>query len=309
MEDPSTGVAVIGLACRVPGAENVEAFWEGLCSGSDAITDFSDDDLRAAGVAPEQFADPSYVRARGVVAGADRFDAAFFGYTPREAALTDPQHRLFLEGAWHALEDAGCISGHPERRVGVFAGCAMNSYLLTNIARDRDLLASTDHHQLLLAGDKDFLATRVSYKLDLTGPSVSVATACSTSLVAVHQAAQSILNGECDVAVAGGVSIPVPLREGFLIKEDGVLSRHGRCRSFDAAADGIGAGSGFAIVVLARLDDAISDGSRIYALLRGSAINNDGALKTGFTAPSVQGQTLVISEALAAAGVDPATVG
>jgi len=306
--DHASSLAIVGVACRVPGADGPADFWHNLCAGDDAISDFSDCMLREAGVAPDAFADPYYVRSRGVVAGADRFDASFFAMTPREAALTDPQQRLFLEGAWHALEDAGCSNPIDGRRVGVFAGCAMNTYLLNNLASDRALIESSDYHQLMVASDKDYLATRVSYKLDLTGPSMSIATACSSSLVAVHHAAQSILNGECEIALAGGVSIPVPLDHGFLAKAGGVLSPSGRCRSFDAGADGIAAGSGYALLVLMRLDDALANGSRIYAVIRGSAINNDGAVKTGFTAPSVRGQAAVISEALAVAGVDPATV-
>ena len=291
-----TRLAIIGIACRVPGARNSQQFWENVCAGRDEITDFPD-------------ALEGCVRSRGIVEDAECFDASFFGYTPREAALTDPQHRLFLESAWHALEDAGIGDIAAGKRVGVFASCGLNTYLLNNLAQDRELMRDVDYHQLMVASDKDYLATRVSYKLDLRGPSVSIATACSSSLVAIHEAAQSILNGECEIAIAGGVSVPVPLRDGFHAKGGGVLAPNGRCRAFGADAEGIVGGSGVAIVVLARLHDAVAAGQRPYAVLRGSAINNDGAIKTGFTAPSIQGQSAVIAEALAVAGVDPATIG
>jgi amino acid adenylation domain-containing protein/non-ribosomal peptide synthase protein (TIGR01720 family) len=301
-------VAVIGVHCRVPGARSADELWAALRSGAESITRFSDDELLRAGVDRAVLDDPDYVKSRGVIDDIEAFDASLFGYTPREAELLDPQHRVFLECAWESLELAGYLDD-PALRTGVFAGCGANSYLLHNLASHRRLLRSTDHHQLLLASEKDFLATRVSYKLDLRGPSVNVSTACSTSLVAVHAAAQSIARGECDVAIAGGVSIPVPHRTGYLFQESGILSPDGHCRAFDAAARGTAVGSGAAVVVLKRHDAAHADHDRILAVVRGSAINNDGAMKAGFTAPSVQGQAAVIAAALAAAGAAAGTIG
>ncbi|HKX29145.1 MAG TPA: amino acid adenylation domain-containing protein, partial [Blastocatellia bacterium] len=302
-------LAIVGLHCRTPGANNHREFWRNLSTGVESITRFQDEELRRSGVEPALLTDPDYVRARAVLDGIELFDASFFGYTPREAELMDPQHRLFLECAWEALEMCGYLSPATDLRTGVFAGCAMNTYLLHNLSADRELIRETDYHKLLIGNDKDFLATRVSYKLDLKGPSINVSTACSTSLVAVHLAGQSLLSGECDLALAGGVSIPVPHRTGYLYQESGILSPDGRCRAFDAEARGTAVGSGVAVVVLRRLADALAGGETVYAVIRGSAVNNDGSLKTGYTAPSVQGQTEVIAEALTVAGVNPETIG
>ncbi len=307
--DPDSSIAIIGIECRVPGARDAKEFWSNLCHGVDSVREIPEETLRRAGVDSALFNDPKYVRSRAVIDGADLFDAAFFGYTPRQAELMDPQQRLFLESSWHALEGCGYIHGRPHDRVAVFAGCGMNTYLLHNLASDPALMQQTDYHELLTASEKDFLASRVSYKLGLEGPSVTVATACSTSMVAVHLAIQSILSGECEIALAGGASIPVPQDEGFLYVEGGILSKDGRCRPFDAKAGGISAGSGVAIVVLKRLPEALSDRDHIHAVIRGSAVNNDGDVKAGFTAPSVQGQTQVILEALSVAGVDPGSIG
>ncbi len=298
-------IAVIGLACRFPGAASVAEYWQVLRDGRCTISRFDDEELRAAGVAPALLADPRYVKAGTVVPGLDLFDAPFFGCTPREAELMDPQQRLLLECAWEALESAGWGGDRP-RRTGVFVGCGLSGYLLRNVLPNRDLLDAVGLHPALIANDRDFV-TRLSYKLDLEGPSLAVSTACSTSLVAVHLACQSLLAQECDLALAGGVRLQVR-REGYLYAEGGILSPDGRCRAFDARAQGTVPGDGAGVVVLKRLDEALRDRDPIRAVVRGTAVNNDGAGKVGFTAPSVLGQARVIAEALAVAEVDPGTV-
>ncbi|MFP3938811.1 MAG: amino acid adenylation domain-containing protein [Thermoanaerobaculia bacterium] len=300
-------VAIIGMAGRFPGAADVDELWRGLAAGDELITTFTAEELAEAGVDPSLLADPAYVRASGVLDGADRFDAAFFELSPREAELMDPQHRVFLECAWHALEDAGYPPGRTPGAVGVWAGVGMNTYLLQSGLGEEGSTAA--RYQAFIGNDKDFVPTRVSYKLDLTGPSVNVQTACSSSLVAVHLACRSLEAGECDVALAGGVTIRAPLKEGYLYEEGGILSPDGHCRAFDAGAQGTVFGSGAAGVVLKPLERARADGDPIHAVIKGSAINNDGALKVGYTAPSVEGQARVIAAALEQAGVHPDTVG
>ncbi len=308
------GVAIIGMAGRFPGAASLERFWENLRDGVESVSFFTGDELLAAGVDPALLADPAYVRARGVLDGVEDFDAAFFGFTPREAEVMDPQHRILLECAWEALEDAGqCLEHleHPERaggRAAVYAGSGASSYLFSNLLPNAGLLAAVGPLQAMLLNDRDFLATRLSYKLDLKGPSVLVQTACSTGLTAVHMASQSLLSGEADLCLAGAVSIALPSKDGYLYQEGGIASPDGHCRAFDAAAGGSVVGDGAGVVVLKRLADALADGDRIYAVLRGSAVNNDGAGKVGFTAPSVEGQAEVITESLLMAGVEPASI-
>jgi acyl transferase domain-containing protein/acyl carrier protein len=307
---PASGdaVAVLAMAGRFPGAADVEALWRNVAAGEESISHPSPEELERDGVPSALCRDPRYVRARGVLADADLFDAAFFGYSAREAEMIDPQQRVFLETAWTALEKAGYLGDRDGRRTGVFAGSSLNTYLAQVVARGGASLASSPL-PLLLTSDKDFLTTRVSYKLDLRGPSVDVQTACSTSLVAVHMACRSLLSGECDLALAGGVSVSVPLRSGYLHEEGGIFSPDGRCRAFDREARGTLPGNGVGVVVLKRLSDAVRDGDAVLAVVRGTAINNDGALKVGFTAPGVEGQAEVIAAAHAAAGVDPATIG
>ena len=307
--DEHSLIAIIGAAGRFPGAPDVETFWANLAGGREGITAASDEELLAAGVSPAQLREPGYVRAKGVLADADLFDAGFFGYSPREAEMLDPQHRVFLECAWEALESAGCDPQQTSGRIGLFAGASLNSYLLFNIMASQRAVDSAGPYQTLIASDKDFLATRVSYKLGLRGPSITVQTACSTSLTAVHLACQSLLSGECDIALAGGVSVSVPLKGGYLYEPGGILSPDGHCRAFDADAAGTVAGNGTGIVVLRRLAEAREHGDAVAAVIRGTAVNNDGSLKAGYTAPSVDGQAEVIAEALAVADVDPATVG
>jgi acyl transferase domain-containing protein len=299
------GIAIIGMAVRFPGADSVEAFWRNLRGGVESITFFSDEELRAAGIDPATLADPRYVKANGALAGADQLDAAFFGLTPREAEIMDPQHRVLLELAWEAMERAGYDAAAMSGRVGVFAGAGLSTYLLRNLAPNRALVESAGELPLLLGNNKDFAPTRISYKLNLRGPSVSVNTACSTSLVATHLAGQSLLDFHCDLALAGGVSVQVPQVQGYLHAEGGIGSPDGHCRAFDAQARGTVSGNGAGLVVLKRLADALADGDTIHAVIRGSAVNNDGAEKIGFTAPSVSGQSEVIAEAQAVAGVTP----
>ena len=295
-------IAIIGMACRLPGARNVDEFWTNLVAGRESIVPV---DPAALDEATRR--DPSWVKAAAVLEGMEEFDAGFFGLTPREAELMDPQHRVFLECCVAALEHAGHAPGGTA--VGVFAGASTNTYLLFNLLSRPDLLGRLDPVQIDVGNGADFLATRVSYKLDLRGPCYTVASACSTSLVATHIACQSLLGEECDLALAGGVSIQVQQPRGYRHFAGGIVSPDGHCRAFDARAEGTVFGSGAGVVVLRRLADALRDGDHIHAVIKGSAINNDGALKVGYTAPAVEGQAAVIAEALAAAGVGPETIG
>ncbi len=308
LSDNANGVAIIGMAARFPGAESVEEFWHNLREGVSSTSYFSNEELTSSGIDTASLELPNYVKAKGIVEGADLFDAAFFGFTPREASVTDPQQRIFLECAWQVLESGGYDPQAYKGSIGVYAGMAMSSYLFSLISRP-DLVKSIGLYQLGIGNDKDHLSTLVSYKLNLKGPSVSVQTSCSTSLVAIHLACQSLFNGECDMAIAGGVTIKVPQRSGYFYRDGGITSPDGRCRPFDAAAQGTVGGNGAGAVLLKRLADALADRDSIYAVIRGSAINNDGSLKIGYTAPSVQGQAAVISEALAMAGVSAASIG
>ena len=303
-------IAIIGMSGRFPGARHVEEFWRNLAAGVESVRLLSDAELLAAGVSRKELAEPDYVKSGAVLEGLDQFDAAFFGFSPREASIMDPQHRLFLECAWEAMEHAGHVPGNPGAgAVGVFAGSGMNSYMIHNLLTNAPLMASAGLFLIRQTGnDKDVLATRVSYELDLRGPSISVQTACSTSLVAVHLACQSLLNQECDLALAGGVTIEFPHGQGYLYREGEILSRDGHCRAFDADSSGTVFSSGAGVVVLRRLEDALEDGDTIHAVILGSAINNDGARKVGYLAPSVDGQTEVVREALGVAGVSAAEI-
>jgi acyl transferase domain-containing protein len=297
-------IAVIGMAGRFPGARNLSEFWRNLRDGIESIGFFTADQLLAAGASALDLQDPNYVRAAAILNDVEHFDAAFFGFSPKEAAIMDPQHRHFLECAWEALENAGWCPDEFPGRIGVYAGSGMNSYLIHNLLTNHELVANTGIFLLKQTGnDKDVLATRVSYQLNLTGPSLAVQTACSTSLVAIHLACQSLLNHECDMALAGGVTIEIPHRLGYVYREGEILSRDGHCRAFDANSSGTIFGSGLGIVVLRRFEDALRDGDIIHAVIRGTAINNDGARKVGYLAPSVAGQADAIAEALAVAGV------
>jgi acyl transferase domain-containing protein/thioesterase domain-containing protein len=297
-------IAIVGVGCRFAGAKTSDELWANLRAGVESIVQYDDAQLRTAGVDATTLAHPAYVKAGGELPGLDQFDATFFGFGPKDAAIADPQHRHFLECAWEALED----SGHPPARfpgsIGVFAGCGMNGYFVYNLLRNPEILASTGTFLLRhTANDRDFLPTTLSYKLNLTGPSVAVQTACSTSLVAIHMACQSLLSSECDLALAGGVTIIVPPGQGYMYGENEPFSPDGHCRAFDARAAGTVLTSGVGVVALRRLDDALADGDPIHAIIRGSAINNDGSRKIGYLAPSVDGQAAVIAEALAVAGL------
>ena len=306
--DPVEGIAIIGMAGRFPGAQSVAEFWQNLCGGVESITFFSEQELEDAGVDPAELKHPDYVRARGVLDDIEIFDAPFFGFSPREAEITDPQHRLFLTCAWESLEDAAYDPGAFPGRIGVFAGLSLSTYFLSNIYPNPELIQLVGDRQIVIGNDRDYLPTRVSYKLNLRGPSLTVQTACSTSLVATHLACQSLLSYQSDMALAGGVSATVPQKTGYFFQEGGITSPDGHCRAFDAKARGTIGGSGVGIVVLKRLEEALTDKDHIYAIIRGSAINNDGALKIGYTAPSIAGQAEVIAEAQAIAGVDPEQV-
>jgi acyl transferase domain-containing protein len=308
MTTDKLSIAIVGMAGRFPGASNIEEFWQNLCHGVESISFFTEEELKAAGESSSALKDPHYVRARAILKDVESFDAAFFGLYPREAQLMDPQHRLFLECAWEALEDAGYAPDNYEGIVGVFGGAGINSYLLSLLATNRGKLSSAEGYQLAIGNHNDFLATRVSYKLNLKGPSITLQTACSTSLVAVHVACRSLLGHQCDMALAGGVTINWPQKRGYLFQEGMILSPDGHCRAFDAKAQGTVAGNGVGIVVLKRLADAISDGDQIYAVIKGSAVNNDGSLRVGFTAPGIEGQADVIATAQAFAGVEPETI-
>ena len=301
-------VAIVGMAGRFPGAPDLDSFWENLCRGVESITFFRPEELELPPEREELRHDPAYVRAAPMLDGAALFDAEFFATSAREAQATDPQHRLLLECAWEALEDAGYTPSGFRGLVGVYAGALLNDYL-SRIFADRELRAAADPVKVLLGNEKDYLASRIAYKLGLEGPAVSVQTACSSSLVAVHLACQALLAGDCDMALAGGVAVKLPQRAGYLYQEGEIFSPDGHCRPFDERARGTVFGSGLGLVVLRRLDDALADGDAIRAVVRGSAINNDGALKVGFTAPRAEGQARVIGTALLRAEVDAATLG
>jgi amino acid adenylation domain-containing protein len=301
------GLAIIGLAGRFPKAKNIDEFWRNLQEGVESVSFFTDEELSASGLEPPKN-DANYVKARAFLEDADLFDADFFGLNPREAEVIDPQHRVFLECAWEALENAGCDPSRFDGAIGVFAGMSMNTYLAQNLLTRPELMAQLNEHQVMLGNDKDFLTTRVSYKLNLRGPSLNIQTACSTSLVAVCVACQNLLNYECDMALAGAVSITFPQKRAYLYQEGGIASPDGHCRAFDAKAEGTVSGEGVGIVVLKRLEDALADGDAIYAVIKGFAINNDGSNKMGYTAPSVEGQAEVIATAQAMAGFAPESI-
>ena len=304
-----TDIAIIAMTGRFPGAPHVEALWENLLAGKESISSFTPEELAAAGVEEALRKNPRYVAARGLVEGIEDFDAGFFGLNPREAEIMDPQQRLFLECAWEALEAAGHCGERAGSRVGVYASAYLSTYLLRNVYPNRGALRELGPALVHQGNVSDQLATRVAYKLGLTGPALTVQTACSSSLVAVHLACQALLVGECDMALAGGVSLMVPQRAGYLHEVGGIVSPDGHVRAFDARAQGTVFSDGAGVVVLKRLADALAQGDEIIALIKGSAINNDGSAKVGYTAPSVEGQAEVISSALAMAGQEPTDIG
>ena len=307
--DTASTIAVVGRACRFPGASSVEQFWANITGKVESVQRYSAAELTARGVPSGQLDRPEYVRAGVELPGIEDFDADFFGYAPREAAVTDPQQRLLLECGHEALENAGHVPSRFDGDIGVFVGTTASTYLIHHLLGNPDLLDALGMHQLMVANDKAFAATRLSYKLGLTGPSMSIDTACSTSLVAVHCACQSLLSFESDLVLAGGVSLVLPQGVGYLHAEGGVLSAEGHCRPFDADADGTVLGAGVGIVVLRRLADALADGDTVYALIRGTAVTNDGRARAGFAAPGVDGQARAIVSALEVAQVSAATIG
>jgi acyl transferase domain-containing protein len=305
-----TAIAIVGMSCRVPGARNTREFWKNLRDGVESATELTDADLEGAGVEPAVMRDPGYVRHAMLMPDMEMFDAGFYGMSPKDAAIMDPQTRHFLECAWESFEDAGYVPEEFDGSIGVFAGGGTNAYYNRNLLSNPDLVKDVGLFLLRHTGnDKDFLATRTSYSYNLRGPSISVQTACSTSLVAIHLASQSLLNGECDMALAGGVTIRQPHYAGHLYKEGEIVTPDGHCRSFDAKAEGTIFGSGAGTVLLRRYADAVRDGDHIYAVVRGSAVNNDGSQKVGYLAPSVDGQAAAVAEALAIAGVEAGTIG
>lgn len=299
-EEDSLKIAIVGMAGRFPGAADIWRYWDNIAEGVNSIRDITPEELAASGVPKHQIENPNYVARVPVLENADCFDARFFGYSPREAQAMDPQQRIFLELCWEALEHAGYSPGACACPVGVFAGSAMNSYLLNAGLASR---FREDYLPTLLGGDKDYLATRVAFKLDLRGPAMTIQTACSSSLVAIHTACQSLLNRECDMALAGGAAVRVPLLAGHIYEEGSVFSPDGHVRAFDQRANGTVFGSGAGAIVLKRLQSALDDGDPILAVIQGSAINNDGASKSEFTAPSLSAQADLIVETLAIAGV------
>ena len=302
-------IAIIGMALRVPGASSYGEFWNNLRNGVESIRTLSTEELVAAGEKPERFRRKNYVARTADLAGMEFFDADFFGLSPKDAAIMDPQHRQLLECAWEAFEDAARPPETFSGPVGVFAGCGMGSYFYFNVCSHRDLVDNVGMFLLRHTGnDKDFLATRVSHVFNLRGPSVNIQTACSTSLVAVHYACMSLLNGECDAAIAGGSTIELPHRRGYLFQEGEILSPDGHCRAFDHRAQGTVFGSGTGVVVLRRLADALADGDPIRAVIKATAVNNDGASKAGYLAPSVSGQAEAVVEALGLAGLSGADI-
>ncbi|WP_417586782.1 SDR family NAD(P)-dependent oxidoreductase [Pararhodobacter oceanensis] len=309
-ETSETDIAIVGMAAQLPGAASIDDYWHNLRHGLRAIRRLSEEELLAAGEDPALMRQGNYVPFAAPLEGFAEFDAEFFGFSPKEAAILDPQHRKFLEVAWQALENAGTVPARFDGNIGVYAGCGMGSYFYFNLCSNRDLVRDVGMFLLRHTGnDKDFLSTRVSHIFDLRGPSVNVQTACSTSLVALHYAVQSLLSGECDLALAGGVTIELPQGRGYLYRENEVLSPDGECHAFDHRAQGTVFGSGAGCVALKRLEDAERDGDHIWAVVKGSAINNDGAQKAGYLAPSVEGQAGCIAEAQAMADTPAETIG
>jgi phthiocerol/phenolphthiocerol synthesis type-I polyketide synthase E len=313
-ELPPNAIAVVGMAARLPGANTLSAFWDNLRRGEESIVTLAEDDLLAEGIPEKTLSNHAYVRRAALMDGIDEFDADFFGFTPQAARSTDPQHRLFLQTAFHAIEDAGYDPAEIEGTVGVYATSTTSGYLLHNIMSNRDPNVvmgqgiTFDMVELSMQNDKDYLATKVAYALNLRGPALSVQTACSSALVAVHLACQSILNGECELALAGGASLRIPHHVGYWYAPGSMVSPTGHCRPFDARSDGTIFGSGVGVVVLKALQDAVDDGDRIHAVIRGSALNNDGSTKMTYAAPTAAGQADVIAEAHAIAEVDASEI-
>lgn len=300
-------VAIIGIACRFPGAHTKEEFWENLKNGVESISDFSDQVLKENGIPATLINNKNYIKRSGVIDGVDLFDADFFNITPREAQIIDPQHRLFMECAWEALEDAGIDLDRTEDITGIYAGCGHNAYFTDNLSGDEELRKKIGDFNLMIGNSMDFLSSRIGYKLNLKGPMANVQTACSTSMTSIHMACTGLLHGDCDIAMAGGVSLG-SLQKGYLFREGMIMSSNGQCAPFDERASGTVPSQGVGIVVLKRLEDAVANGDRIYSVIIGSAINNDGMGRAGFTAPSIEGQASVVQAAQSQAGIFPESI-
>jgi phthiocerol/phenolphthiocerol synthesis type-I polyketide synthase E len=307
--EPSDDIAIIGMSGRFPGAPDLRTFWRNLQGGVDSIGHFSEEELIASGLFPlDVIRHPDFIAAKGVLDDAEMFDAAFFGISPREAELMDPQHRLLMECAWHALEDAGYDSERYPGRIAAFTSTGLNTYMAFNICSHPGLAQRVGGFHLSICNDKDFVATRIAYAMNLKGASLNISTACSSSLVSVHFACQHLLTHQSDISIVGAVSVHFPQKVGHIYEAGAAYSPDGLCRPFDSTPSGLIDGSGVAAVVLKRLDDALRDGDAIYAVVKGTAVNNDGRNKVGYTAPSIEGQSDVISEALEMAGVEADTI-
>ena len=296
-EDNENGIAIIGMSGRFPGSDSLEEFWESLKKGKELITRFTDDELRAEGISDELLSSSQYVKARGILNDPFGFDAHFFEYLPAQAVLMDPQHRILLECAWEALESSGYDAEKYEGSIGAYMSQGGETYFRHYIASNPEILGEYDEIQLAIANWHDFLATRLSHKLNLTGPSLTIQTACSSSLVAIHYACKDLMDYDCDIALAGGVSLQFPHKKGYLYQEGMIFSSDGHCRAFDIAANGTVPSNGAGIIVLKRLDEALDDNDTVLAVIKGSAVNNDGSNKAGYTAPSVHGQVAVLADA------------
>ena len=308
-KDNSYSLAVIGISCLLPGANNYKEYWHNLYSGKECITHFTDKQLMLAGIPDYLLKDPFYIKAKGIIENFDQFDADFFGFSANEAKLLDPQIRLFLEHCRNALEDSGYYSETSVGKIGVFGSQSqISSYFKEQILPFNEVNQHFGDYYIYLNNANDFLATKVSYKLNLTGPSLTLQTACSSSLVAVCEACQHLLDYQCDLALAGGVALQFPLISGYLYQEGMILSPDGHCRAFDEQAKGTVPSNGVGVILLKRYEEALADKDHIYAVVRGFAINNDGNKKVGYSAPSVQGQSAVIQEAMSMANCHPQSI-
>jgi len=306
--NPVGSIAIIGMTGRFPGAKDMEGFWENLCNGVESVRFFGREELVRMGISEQLLDNPRFVPADAILDGMDEFDASFFDYSAREAEIMDPQHRLFLESAWEVLESAGYNSELYDGRIAVYGSANLSGYMIRNLYSNPGLVDTVGSFKIMLANGQDFLATKVSYKMNLMGPSVNVNTLCSSSVVAVHYACQNLMSYGCDLALAGGVSFQVSRSDAFFYQEGGIGSSDGHCHAFDSKASGTVSGSGLAVVVLKRLEDAVADGDHILAVIRGIGINNDGSSKNSYTAPNADGQAECIAEAIAMSGVNPETI-
>ena len=308
-EDPKQSVAVVGMACRFPGAQDVKQFWENLKQGVESISTFTDEELKAVGVSPELLGNKNYIKRKGILSDIELFDYSFFGYSPNEAKLIDPQQRLFLECVWEALESAGCSSKKYSGIISIYGGMADSTYFLNNLLKNSSITKSLSGIQRRIATGMSTLATQAAYRLDLKGAGINMNTACSTSLVLVAEAYRSLIDYETDVAIAGAVAIDIPQTSGYLAQEGDIVSLDGFVRAFDADANGTVFSNGVGAVILKRLEDAIQDGDHIYACIRGYGLNNDGADKTGYSTVSIEGQASCIASPLSFSGVSADTLG